>query len=204
MKHIDLRSQSSVEPLLLSRLPTQLPTSSVQAQGGRLVEDDVKGHLNNRAPGIMKESDALKCDKLRAHQNSSNTTPGSTATGLLLQTSELKNEEVVQVFLTLFWNHTLDLTFFIVKLKKFLICVNLLICRHTIDLIYKSRILLLSVSHQVGEFIVFCSSLYVKTIGYCWIGLHCNKSFHIQQYYEKILYLKNFLLGDWCVHNKIL
>lgn len=120
MKHVDLRSQSSGEPPLplLSRLPGQLPTSSVHAQGGLLVEDDVKGHLSNRASEIIKESDALKCDKPRAHQNSSNTTPGSTATGLLSQTSEVKNEEVVQVFLTLFWNHTLDLTFFVVKLKK--------------------------------------------------------------------------------------
>lgn len=98
MKHMDLRSPISGEPPLLSRLPGQLPASPVQAQGGRLVEDDVKGHLNNQTSGIAKESDALKLDKPRAHQNSSYATLGSTVTGLLSQTSELKNEEVVQVF----------------------------------------------------------------------------------------------------------
>lgn len=107
MKHIDLRNQSVGEPPLLSRLPTQPSATAVQAQGGWLVEDDVnKGHLNNRSSGLIKESDALRSDRQRAHQNSSSyTTPVPAAPSLFSQTSEVKSEEVVQVFSTLFLNH---------------------------------------------------------------------------------------------------
>ncbi|XP_015897198.2 RNA polymerase II C-terminal domain phosphatase-like 2 isoform X1 [Ziziphus jujuba] len=96
MKHIDLRNQSVGEPPLLSRLPTQPSATAVQAQGGWLVEDDVnKGHLNNRSSGLIKESDALRSDRQRAHQNSSSyTTPVPAAPSLFSQTSEVKSEEV--------------------------------------------------------------------------------------------------------------
>ncbi|KAK9986076.1 hypothetical protein SO802_031027 [Lithocarpus litseifolius] len=88
MKHgLDLRNQSSGEPPLLSRLPTQAP-SLMQPQGGWLVEDDIsRGPLNNRPLGFVQEADSSKPDKQRAHLNPfSPTTPGSTPTGLLSQT----------------------------------------------------------------------------------------------------------------------
>ncbi|PON73533.1 HAD-like domain containing protein [Parasponia andersonii] len=82
---LDLRNQSSSEPPLISRLPSQLSAPSVQAQGGWLVDDDVsRRRLKNRPLGPLQDSEASKPDKQRAHQNSSSyTTSGSTPTGLL-------------------------------------------------------------------------------------------------------------------------
>lgn len=93
---LELRNQSSGEPPLLSRVPMQLSAPPVQAQGGWLIEDDInRGPLRNRPLGLVQESDVLKPEKQRTHQNLSlHTTSGSTSTGLLSQTSEVKSEEV--------------------------------------------------------------------------------------------------------------
>jgi RNA polymerase II C-terminal domain phosphatase-like 1/2 len=96
MKHgLDLRNQSSGEPPLLSRLPTQA-SSLMQPQGGWLVEDDISGgNLNNRPLGSVQDADSFKPDKQRGHFSPfSPITPGSTPTGLLSQTSQMKVEEV--------------------------------------------------------------------------------------------------------------
>jgi RNA polymerase II C-terminal domain phosphatase-like 1/2 len=95
MKHgLDLRNQSSGEPPLLSRLPTQA-SSLMQPQGGWLVEDDISGgNLNNRPLGSVQDADSFKPDKQRGHFSPfSPITPGSTPTGLLSQTSQMKVEE---------------------------------------------------------------------------------------------------------------
>lgn len=96
MKHgVDPRNQSSGEPPLLSRLPTQ-PALLMPPQGGWLVEDDIsRGDSNNRTLGIVQEVDALKPDKQCIHPKPfSPSTPGSTPTGSLSQTSQMKVEEV--------------------------------------------------------------------------------------------------------------
>ncbi|EXC23668.1 hypothetical protein L484_015578 [Morus notabilis] len=92
---VEMRNQSSGEPPLLSRLPTHLSMPPVQAHGGWLVEDDInRGPLRNRPSGLVQESDVLKPEKQRAHQNSSSyTTSCYTPTGLLSQTPEVKSEE---------------------------------------------------------------------------------------------------------------
>ena len=89
----ELRNQSSGDPPILSRVPTQL--SAPQGQGGWLVDDDMnRGHLKNRSLGLVHETEVFKPDKQRAHQSSSSyTTSGSNPTGLLSQ-SEVKVEEV--------------------------------------------------------------------------------------------------------------
>ncbi|XP_041022989.1 RNA polymerase II C-terminal domain phosphatase-like 2 isoform X2 [Juglans microcarpa x Juglans regia] len=95
MKHcLDSRIQSSGEPPLLSRLPTQ-SGSLMQPQGGWLMEDDIsRGHLNSRPSGFAPEADALKPDKQSAHLKPfSPSTPGSTPTALPSQTSQVKVEE---------------------------------------------------------------------------------------------------------------
>lgn len=93
MKHgLDSRIQSSGEPPLLSRLPTQ-SGSLMQPQGGWLVEDDInRGHLNSRPSGFVPEADVLKPDK----KPFSPSTPGSmpTPTPTPSQTSQVKVEEV--------------------------------------------------------------------------------------------------------------
>ena len=107
---LEIRNQNSGEPPLLSRLPVQISVSapSVQGQGGWLVDDDIsRGPLKNRPLGPLPESDALKSDKQRGYQNSyPYTTLGSTSSGLLSQTSEVKGEEVCSEFSStlLFWN----------------------------------------------------------------------------------------------------
>ncbi|KAG6643385.1 RNA polymerase II C-terminal domain phosphatase-like 2 [Carya illinoinensis] len=92
MKHgLDSRIQSSGEPPLLSRLPTQ-SGSLMQPQGGWLVEDDInRGHLNSRPSGFVPEADVLKPDK----KPFSPSTPGSmpTPTPTPSQTSQVKVEE---------------------------------------------------------------------------------------------------------------
>ncbi|KAM6574279.1 hypothetical protein CsatA_022606 [Cannabis sativa] len=92
---IDLRNNSSAEPPILSRFPAPISAPPVHSQGGWLVDDDInKGQLKNRPSGPLPESDALKLDKQRAHQNSTSYMPSSsTSTGLLSQTSEVKSEE---------------------------------------------------------------------------------------------------------------
>ncbi|KAK9289962.1 hypothetical protein L1049_008124 [Liquidambar formosana] len=92
MKHgQDLRNPSSGDPPILSRVPTLIPPSLVQPQGGRLVEEDIsRGHLNNRALGVAQENDASKLDKQRANQN-----PFSAPSGLLSHASQVKGEEAV-------------------------------------------------------------------------------------------------------------
>lgn len=85
MKHgQDVRNQSLGDPPILSRLP-QISASSMQPQGGWLVEDDSsRGHLNNRASGIAQDADVLKPDKQWGHQIPiGHTTPGSTSVSLL-------------------------------------------------------------------------------------------------------------------------
>lgn len=105
---LELRNQSSGEPPLLSRVPTQLSAPPVQAQGGWLIEDDInRGPLRNRPLGLVQESDVLKPEKQRTHQNLSlHTTSGSTPTGLLSQTSEVKSEEVCIEFSYLLFSTT--------------------------------------------------------------------------------------------------
>ncbi|KAL5550325.1 hypothetical protein UlMin_000501 [Ulmus minor] len=99
MKHgLDLRNHSSGDPPLLSRIPAQLSVLPVPTQGGWLAEDDISRQTKNRPFGLVQESDMLKPDRQRAHQNSSScTTPGPSPTpaGLLSHnTSEVKTEEV--------------------------------------------------------------------------------------------------------------
>ncbi|XP_052172563.1 RNA polymerase II C-terminal domain phosphatase-like 2 isoform X2 [Diospyros lotus] len=89
----DKRYTVSGEPHLLSRLPTQLPITPAQPQGGWLVEEDNnRGHLTNRNP--VQESDALKTDKQRTCQTPSHLgTASSTSAGLLSHMSEVKGKE---------------------------------------------------------------------------------------------------------------
>ncbi|XVF08265.1 hypothetical protein REPUB_Repub06bG0211600 [Reevesia pubescens] len=91
---LDLRNQSSVQPPLLSKLPTQISSSSLP-QGGWLVEEDNnRAHLNDRSSGSVQESDATKSDKLRGYQNPfSNSAPGSVSAGLPSHASQVKIEE---------------------------------------------------------------------------------------------------------------
>ncbi|RVX06011.1 RNA polymerase II C-terminal domain phosphatase-like 2 [Vitis vinifera] len=96
MKHgQDVRNQSLGDPPILSRLP-QISTSSLHPQGVWLVEDDSnRGHLNNRASGLVQEADVLKPDKQRGHQIPfGHNTPGSTPVSLLPHLPQLKNDEV--------------------------------------------------------------------------------------------------------------
>lgn len=96
MKHgQDVRNQSLGDPPILSRLP-QISTSSLHPQGVWLVEDDSnRGHLNNRASGLVQEADVLKPDKQRGHQIPfCHNTPGSTPVSLLPHLPQLKNDEV--------------------------------------------------------------------------------------------------------------
>lgn len=112
MKHgLDLRNQSSGEPPLLSRLPTQAP-SLMQPQGGWLVEDDIsRGPLNSRPLGFVQEADSSKPDKQRAHLNPfSPITPGSTPTGLLSQTSHKIEEVCSEYYLEFIRSYFLVLT----------------------------------------------------------------------------------------------
>lgn len=67
---IDLRTQNFGEPPILSRMPVQVSASGLQVLGSSLVDDDSsKGHQTSRSSGLVQESDALKADKHRSHQN---------------------------------------------------------------------------------------------------------------------------------------
>ncbi|CAK9319881.1 unnamed protein product [Citrullus colocynthis] len=67
---IDFRTQNFGEPPILSRLPVQVSASGLQVLGSSLVDDDSsKGHQTSRSSGLVQESDALKADKHRSHQN---------------------------------------------------------------------------------------------------------------------------------------
>ncbi|XP_062095251.1 RNA polymerase II C-terminal domain phosphatase-like 2 [Humulus lupulus] len=92
---IDLRNQSSGEPPILSRFPAPILAPPVHSPGGWLVDDDInRGQVKNRPLGPLQESDALKLDKQRVHQNATSYMPSSsTSAGLLSQTSEVKAEE---------------------------------------------------------------------------------------------------------------
>lgn len=97
MKHgPDLKNQGSGEPPLLSRPPVQLPTANIHPHGGLPVEEDSsKGHINCRSSGFSQESDSLKFDKQRAHQNQlGHTLPSVSTSGVLSNTSQVKAEEV--------------------------------------------------------------------------------------------------------------
>ncbi|KAM0991453.1 hypothetical protein ACFX13_010008 [Malus domestica] len=93
---LDIRSQSSAEPPLLSRVPVQLPASSINAQGGWLVDDDDnnRGHPSNRPSGLVQQPDVSKPEKSVYQNPFSPATPGSTPTGLLSHKSDLKREEI--------------------------------------------------------------------------------------------------------------
>ncbi|XP_056170738.1 RNA polymerase II C-terminal domain phosphatase-like 2 [Syzygium oleosum] len=97
MKHgPDLKNQGSGEPPLLSRPPVQLPTANIHPHGGLPVEEDSsKGHINCRSSGFSQESDSLKFDKQRAHQNQlGHNLPSVSTSGVLSNTSQVKAEEV--------------------------------------------------------------------------------------------------------------
>lgn len=96
---VDIRSQSSLEPPLLSRLPVQMPASSTHAQGGWLEDDDNdKGYMSNRPSVVVQRPDILKSDKLVQQNPLSLATAASTPTGLLPCKSDLKREEVCSEF----------------------------------------------------------------------------------------------------------
>ncbi|EEF34293.1 double-stranded RNA binding protein, putative [Ricinus communis] len=92
----DLRNQTSGQPPLLSRVPAPLPSSSIQPQGGWLVEEDIsRAHINSRSSGFAQESDILKSDKLRTHLNPFvHSTPVSASTSSVFHASQVKGEEV--------------------------------------------------------------------------------------------------------------
>jgi RNA polymerase II C-terminal domain phosphatase-like 1/2 len=94
----DLRNQNSGQPPLLSRIPAAIPLSSLQPQGGWLVEEDTsRAQSNNRPSATAQELDSLKSDKLRGLQNplahgASASAPAPSS--LVSHASELKAEEV--------------------------------------------------------------------------------------------------------------
>ncbi|XP_050203835.1 RNA polymerase II C-terminal domain phosphatase-like 2 [Mercurialis annua] len=92
----DLRNQTSGQPPLLARVPAPLPSSSsIQPQGGWLVEEDTsRAQINLRSSGFSQESDSLKSDKLRTHVNPFAHSTASSSTGSVLQAPQMKNEEV--------------------------------------------------------------------------------------------------------------
>ncbi|PQQ06937.1 RNA polymerase II C-terminal domain phosphatase-like 2 isoform X3 [Prunus yedoensis var. nudiflora] len=92
---LDMRNQTSAELPLLSRVPAQMPASSIHAQGGWLVDDDNnRGPPSNRPSGFVQPPDIIKSEKL-VHQNPfSPATPSSTPSGLLSHKSDVKREEV--------------------------------------------------------------------------------------------------------------
>ncbi|XP_048236140.1 RNA polymerase II C-terminal domain phosphatase-like 2 isoform X2 [Ricinus communis] len=93
----DLRNQTSGQPPLLSRVPAPLPSSSIQPQGGWLVEEDIsRAHINSRSSGFAQESDILKSDKLRTHLNPFvHSTPVSASTSSVFHASQVKGEEAL-------------------------------------------------------------------------------------------------------------
>ncbi|XP_038720593.1 RNA polymerase II C-terminal domain phosphatase-like 2 isoform X3 [Tripterygium wilfordii] len=87
MKHgVDLRSQASGQPPLLSRLPARV-SSSNQPHKGRLEEDASRAQLDNRPSGFVQES------KPRIPQNPFGPSAASTSIGLPLKVSQVKGEE---------------------------------------------------------------------------------------------------------------
>lgn len=96
---LDMRNQTSAELPHLSRVPAQMPASSIHAQGGWLVDDDNnRGPPSNRPSGFVQPPDIIKSEKL-VHQNPfSPATPSSTPSGLLSQKSDVKREEVCSEF----------------------------------------------------------------------------------------------------------
>ncbi|CAN6724099.1 unnamed protein product [Malus baccata var. baccata] len=92
---LDIRSQSSAEPPLLSKVPGQLPASSINAQGGWLVDDDNnRGHSSNHTSELVQQPGVSKPEKSVYQNPFGPATPGSTPTGLLSHKSDLKREEV--------------------------------------------------------------------------------------------------------------
>ncbi|KAJ9180591.1 hypothetical protein P3X46_008810 [Hevea brasiliensis] len=102
----DLRNQNSGQPPLLSRIPVPMPSSSspvpipsssIQRQGGWLMEEDIStAHLNNQPSGFAQESDSQqKPGKLQALQSPfAHSPPVSTSTGLVSHALQVKGEEV--------------------------------------------------------------------------------------------------------------
>ncbi|KAJ6968868.1 hypothetical protein NC653_036750 [Populus alba x Populus x berolinensis] len=93
----DLRNQNSGQPPLLSRIPAAIPLSSLQPQGGWLVEEDTsRAQSNNQPSATAQELDSLKSDKLRGLQNALAHGASATApTSLVSHASELKAEEAI-------------------------------------------------------------------------------------------------------------
>ncbi|XP_022746475.1 RNA polymerase II C-terminal domain phosphatase-like 2 isoform X2 [Durio zibethinus] len=88
---LDSRNQSSVQSPLLSKLPTQISSSSTLPQGGWLVEENMnKAYLNDQSSGSALESDATKTDKLGGFSPSA---PVSVSTGLPSHAYQVKVEE---------------------------------------------------------------------------------------------------------------
>ncbi|KAJ6316125.1 hypothetical protein OIU78_019410 [Salix suchowensis] len=93
----DLRMQYSGQPPLLSRVPAAIPLSSLQPQGGWLVEEDIgRAQSNNRPSATSQELDSLKSDKLRGLQNPlAHGASASAPCSLVSPASELKGEEAI-------------------------------------------------------------------------------------------------------------
>lgn len=158
MRHgLDSRSQSSGEPPILSRLPTQ-SGSLMQPQGGLLMEDDIsRGNLNSRPSGFVPEVDALKPDKQSAHLKLfSPSTPGSTTPSALpSQTSQVKVEEVCLDISQAYLRINISLTIFPI-VESTLTCLVLLVCRHVLVMICLNKILRLQVCYQVWDVAKSC------------------------------------------------
>ncbi|XP_050381463.1 RNA polymerase II C-terminal domain phosphatase-like 2 [Argentina anserina] len=91
---LDSRNQSSGEPPQSSRAPAQTAASTLHAQGGWLVDDEKRrGNSSFRSPGSGQESGVLKPEKM-VNQNPFNLNKQSTPTGLPLQMTGARREEV--------------------------------------------------------------------------------------------------------------
>ncbi|KAI4353294.1 hypothetical protein L6164_002253 [Bauhinia variegata] len=91
----DIRSQSSGEPPLISRPPTQTSTSSVQPHVGWLREDDLSKAQPNCRPFVpVQESNVAKSEKhLTQSKSFSHSTAVAPSAGLLSQPSQVRGEE---------------------------------------------------------------------------------------------------------------
>ncbi|XP_057435211.1 RNA polymerase II C-terminal domain phosphatase-like 2 isoform X2 [Lotus japonicus] len=96
----DIRSQSSVEPPLISRPPIQASPSLTQPYGGWLIEDDTstRNQTNNWTFSSGKESSLVKSDTHQAQQKSfSHSMAVSGPNVPLPQASQSKAEEATSV-----------------------------------------------------------------------------------------------------------
>ncbi|KAJ7942555.1 RNA polymerase II C-terminal domain phosphatase-like [Quillaja saponaria] len=94
---LNIKNQSSVEPPVMPRLPTQTSPSLMQQQqqGGWFVQDDKnRGKPNNRPSVFVQEPDAVKSDKQRTQLNPlSHSAPVLSSSGLLPHAFQVKSEE---------------------------------------------------------------------------------------------------------------